>query len=152
VSRCWPACARATAWPAGRPAVTLAALAHDVLGVPSPDLFPAWALCQQQALAAAQVTPPTIVLDATDLTATAWTDQPGIEWVLLISSLTGPHTPGVIRPVTPRHLVPFGLQWNPDHAQTPAVARFVHLALTTNPPPGWYTQPDHLRHQDKPGA
>ena len=132
---------------AGRTAVTLADLAHDVLGTPSQALFPAWALCQQQALAAAQITPPTVILDATDLTATAWTDQPGIDWILLIASLAGPHTPGVMRPVTPQHLVPFGLQWNPERAQTTAVARFVHLALSIQPPPGWHTQPGHLRHQ-----
>lgn len=49
--------------------------------------------------------------------------------------------------VEPRHLVPFTLQWNPDRAQTTAVARFVHTALTADPPPGWLTQPGHLRHQ-----
>ena len=137
---------------ARQPAVSLADLASDVLGVPSPDLFPAWALSQQQALAAARVAPPTVILDATDLTATAWTDQPGIDWVLLINSLITPRTPGVIAPVTPRYLVPFGLHWNPEQAQTPAVAKFVHLALTTEPPPGWHTQPDHLRHQHEPAS
>jgi DNA-binding transcriptional LysR family regulator len=131
---------------AGRAAVTLADLAHDVLGTPSQALFPAWYLSQQQALSAAQITPPTVILDGTDLTASAWTDQPGVDWILLIASLIGPHTQGVLRPVTPRHLVPFGLQWNPPRAPTPAVARFVHLALTTEPPPGWHTQPGHLRH------
>jgi len=39
------------------------------------------------------------------------------------------------------------LQWNPDHAHTQAVARFVHTALTGELPPGWPTQPGHLRHQ-----
>ena len=29
----------------------------------------------------------------------------------------------------------------------PAVARFVHAALTADPPPGWLTQPGHLRQQ-----
>ena len=132
---------------ADRTAVLLADLAHDMLGTPSQALFPAWALAQQQALAAAQITPPTVTLDATDLTATSWTDQPGVDWILLIASLISPHTPGVVRPVTPRHLVPFGLQWNPERAQTAAVARFVHLALSIEPPPGWQTQPGHLRGQ-----
>ncbi|MDQ2813018.1 MAG: LysR family transcriptional regulator [Actinomycetota bacterium] len=132
---------------AGQTTVTLADLAHDVLGTPSQTLFPAWALCQQQALAAVQITPPTVTLDATDLTATAWTDQPGADWILLIASLISPHTPGVVRPVTPQQLVPFGLQWNPEQAQTAAVARFVRLALSIAPPPGWQTQPGHLRHR-----
>lgn len=131
---------------AGQTTVTLTDLANDILGTPSPALFPAWALCQQQALAAARITPPTVILDGTDLTATAWTDQPGVDWILLIASLISPHTPGVVRPVTPRHLVPFGLQWSPEQAQTAAVARFVHLALSIEPPPGWHTQPRHLRH------
>jgi DNA-binding transcriptional LysR family regulator len=131
---------------AGRASVSLADLADDVLGTPSHALFPAWALCQQQALAAAGVNPPTVVLDATDLTATAWTDQPGVDWILLIASLVSPRTSGVVRSVTPRHLVPFGLQWNPGRARTAAVARFVHLALSIEPPPGWHTQPGHLRH------
>lgn len=55
---------------AGRDSVALADLAHDVLGAPSGVLFPAWALSQQQALSAAQLSPPTAVLDATDLAAT----------------------------------------------------------------------------------
>ena len=39
--------------------IALADLAHDVLGLTPPSLFPAWALAQQQALAAARVHPPT---------------------------------------------------------------------------------------------
>jgi hypothetical protein len=31
-----------------------------------------------------------------------------------------------------------------------AVARFVHTALTAEPPPGWRTQADHL-HRELPG-
>ena len=33
-----------------------------------------------------------------------------------------------------------------DRAQTAAVARFVHLALSADLPPGWLTGPGHLRH------
>jgi DNA-binding transcriptional LysR family regulator len=132
---------------AGRPAVTLAELARDVLGRPRQNLFPAWALSQQQALDQAGVHPPSIDLEDTDLTATRWLDQPGADWIMLIPSLAGSHTATVIKPVEPRQPVPFTLQWNPDRAQTTAVARFVHTALTADPPPGWITQPDHLRHQ-----
>ena len=46
----------------------------------------------------------------------------------------------------PLTLMPHKLQWNPDRAQTAAVARFVHLALTVKVPAGWHTQPGHLRH------
>ena len=42
---------------------------------------------------------------------------------------------------------PADLQWNPNHAHTMAVARFVHAALTAELPPGWHTQPDHLHHR-----
>lgn len=42
---------------------------------------------------------------------------------------------------------PADLHWNPNHAHTMAVARFVHAALTAELPPGWHTQPDHLHHR-----
>ena len=47
--------------------------------------------------------------------------------------------------MVPVQLVPYTLQWNPDRAHSAAVARFVHLALTADLPPGWLTQPGHLR-------
>jgi hypothetical protein len=71
-----------------------------------------------------------------------------VDWILLTASLAAGHTQTVIRPVTPRELVPFTLQWNPSRAHTLAVARFVRLVLTADLPPGWHTQPDHLRHID----
>ena len=127
-------------------AVALTDLAHEVLGVPSADLFPAWALAQRQALDAAGVSPPTVVLDAADLSAALWTAQRDVGWVLLTASLATVRSGAVARPVNPAQLVPFTLQWNPDRAQTAAVANFVHLALTVDLPPGWLTQPGHLRH------
>jgi DNA-binding transcriptional LysR family regulator len=131
---------------AGHDAIALPELAHEVLGIIPEDLFPAWALSQRQALAAAGVAPPTAELADTDLAAIRWADQPGIGWVLLIPSLAAAHTQTVIRPVTPRQLVPFTLQWNPSRAHTMAVARFVRFALAADLPPGWHTQPGHLRH------
>jgi DNA-binding transcriptional LysR family regulator len=128
---------------AERPEVALADLAHDVLGAISPNLFPAWALCQQQALDAAGIAPPTVVLSDTDLSAARWTEQTNVEWVLLIPSLTNGYTDTVIRPVEPLQLVPFTLQWNPRRANTNAVAGFVHTALSAPLPPGWYAQPGH---------
>lgn len=127
--------------------VALSELSGEVLGAPDPDLFPAWALCQHQALAAAGVDPPSLPLEASDLAASGWSEQTEIVWVLLVGSLGKSHTSTVIREVTPPQPVPYTLQWNPERAQTAAVARFVHFALTVSPPPGWTTQPGHLRHQ-----
>jgi DNA-binding transcriptional LysR family regulator len=129
-------------------AINLADLAGDVLGVTSASLFPAWALSQRQALASARIDPPTVELEDPDLAATRWADQKGVDWILLISSLAGSHSATVVRPVTPLQLVPFVLQWNPERAQTPAVARFVNAAVTVEPPPGWHTQPGHLHHRE----
>jgi len=126
--------------------VALADLSRDVLGVTSSSLFPAWSLSQRQALATAKVDPPTLELDDTDLAATRWADQTKVDWILLISSLAASHAKTVVRPVTPPQLVPFVLQWNPDRAQTPAVARFVTTALSVEPPAGWHTQLGHLNH------
>ena len=128
--------------------LALSDLAHDVLGTSSADLFPAWALSQRQALEQAGISPPTIDLTDTELAATRWADQTGIDWILLIPSLATAHTTTVIRPVEPAQLVPFTLQWNPSRAHTTAVARFVHAVLTAELPPGWHTQPDHLHHRE----
>jgi DNA-binding transcriptional LysR family regulator len=133
---------------ATREVIALADLAHEVLGTASEALFPAWALAQRQALQAAGIAPPALELADTDLAATRWASQPGIDWILLIPSLAAAHTHTVIRPVAPRQLLPFTLQWNPTRAHTTAVARFVHCALTADLPPGWYTQPGHLRHTE----
>jgi DNA-binding transcriptional LysR family regulator len=133
---------------AGQPAVALSDLAHDVLGTIPADLFPAWALSQQQALETAGISPPSIDLADTDLAAMRWADQPGVDWILLIGSLAATHTETVILPIRPLQLVPFTLQWNPSRAATMAVARFVHATLTAELPDGWHTLPDHLRHHE----
>ena len=122
---------------AGQAAVRLADLADDVLGAPPASLFPAWALAQRQALDAAGIDPPSVPLAQTDLAATRWLDQPGVDWVLLIDSLTAGHTGTAIRGVEPARGVPFTLQWHPHRPQAPAVARFVRHALTAPVPPGW---------------
>jgi DNA-binding transcriptional LysR family regulator len=133
---------------ASRNLVELSELAHEVLGIAPEALFPAWVLTQRQALEAAGIAPPVIELADTDLAAIRWADQPGIDWILLIPSLAAAHTQTVLRPVAPRQLVPFTLQWNPSRALTTAVARFVHCALAADLPPGWHTQPDHLHHTE----
>jgi DNA-binding transcriptional LysR family regulator len=122
---------------AGQERVRLADLARDRMGATPEDLFPAWALVQRQALAAAGVSPPRAPLAATDLAAAGWQDQPELDWILLIGSLAPAHVSTVIRPVDPPQNVPYTLQWNPGRVRSPAVVRFVQHALTTDPPPGW---------------
>ena len=95
---------------AGQDTIALHDLAHDVLGATSADLFPAWALSQRQALELAGISPPTVDFTDTELAATRWADQRGIDWILLIPSLAAAHTTTVIRPVEPAQLVPFILQ------------------------------------------
>jgi hypothetical protein len=80
------------------------------------------------------------------LAAARWANQAEVDWILLIPSLAKAHAGTAIRPVEPRQLDPFTLQWTPERAHTTAVARFVHTALTVDPPPGWPTQPGHLGH------
>jgi hypothetical protein len=106
----------------------------------------AWALTQRQVLEAAGIAPPSVELEETDLNATRWVEQGNVDWILITPSLVGSHRDDVIKPLQPEVLVPYTLQWNPDRAQTPAVARFVHTALTVDPPAGWRRQPGHLRH------
>ena len=127
--------------------VDLAELADRVLGLTDSALFPAWALCEQQALTAAGIRPPTVLLRATDLAARHWADQADVDWILLIPSLSALHGDTAVRPVTPPQLVPFTLQWCPDRAETAAVGRFVDVALTCPLPPGWRTLPSHRRHR-----
>ena len=133
---------------ASRDTIALSELARDVLGAAPEALFPAWVLTQRQALDTAGIAPPAIELADTDLAEIRWADQPGIDWILLIPSLAAAHTRTVFRPVAPRQLVPFTLQWDPSRAHTIAVARFVHCALAADLPPGWHTQPDHLHHTE----
>jgi DNA-binding transcriptional LysR family regulator len=126
--------------------VALDVLARERLAIPSDALFPALALAQRQALGAAGLSPPVVVLDATDLSASGWTRQPDATWILLPASLGIPPDT-VVRPTNPPLRVPYTLQWAPERAQTAAVARFVRLALTHNVPPGWDLEPGHLRHR-----
>lgn len=132
--------------------VRLADLAGDRLGVSAEALFPAWAIVQQRALAAAGIRPPQVTLAHTDLAATRWADQPDVDWIMLIGSLTADHTDTVIRPVAPPYPVPFTLRWNPSRARSPAVAAFVEHALSAPLPPGWHPGPGHRgRAEPAPG-
>jgi hypothetical protein len=130
--------------------VALADLARESLGLHSEALFPAWTLAHLQALAAAEVSPPTVELVDPDLFARRWAAQPEADWILTTASMAGPGANTPIRPVAPTQVVPYTLQWNPTRAPTAAVGRFVHVALTVDVPAGWVTQPGHLRHCQAP--
>jgi DNA-binding transcriptional LysR family regulator len=132
---------------ANRQYVALDELSNDVLGETPADLFPAWVLSQRQALDTAGVAPATVALEDADLAAARWVDQDSVDWILLISSLTGAHTQTVFLPVDPCQLVPFTLQWKPSRASTAAVARFVQAVLIADLPPGWQSLPGRLSHQ-----
>jgi hypothetical protein len=90
----------------------------------------------------AGITPPTVQLDAPDLNAARWMEQPEVDWVLLIGSLTAGHVDTVIRPVTPRLDVPFTIRWRRSRVRTPAVASVVEHALTMSPAPGFSSLSD----------
>ena len=126
--------------------IELSDLHRDVLGMPSDALFPAWALAQRQALAAANVSPPTVVLEATALSSSGWTHQSEVTWVLLSASLGIPPDT-TVRPLSGDPRIPYVLQWAPKRAHSAAAARFVRLALTVDVPPGWRTEAGHLRHR-----
>jgi DNA-binding transcriptional LysR family regulator len=130
-----------------RDAIALSELASETLGVHSDALFPAWALAERQALEAAGVSPPTVELANSDLSASQWTTQADVDWILTTASIAGAEMTTPIRPIVPAQPVPYVLQWNPDRASTTAVSRFVQLALTIDVPTGWVTQPDHSRYQ-----
>jgi hypothetical protein len=86
---------------AGQDTVALHDLAHDVLGTPPEDLFPAWTLAQRQALESAGISPPMVELADTDLAAARWADQADAEWILLTPSVAAAHTTTVVRPSRP---------------------------------------------------
>jgi DNA-binding transcriptional LysR family regulator len=132
---------------AQRDSVALAELAGETRGIHSSALFPAWTMAHLQALEAAGVLPPTVELTETDLCARRWADQSEVDWILTTASMVTAEAVTPIRPVAPAQAVPYTLQWNPARAATPAVGRFVHLALSVDVPAGWVTQHDHLRHR-----
>ncbi|MHB1594993.1 MAG: LysR family transcriptional regulator [Streptosporangiaceae bacterium] len=126
---------------AGQDRIELAELADEVLGVARESLFPAWAASQRQILESAGVRPRTVELEDTDLAAVRWLSQPDVDWILLIGSLAHGHTNTVLRPAAPEVLVPFTIQWSPARTGQGAVARFVEMALTGDPPPGYLRRP-----------
>jgi DNA-binding transcriptional LysR family regulator len=128
-------------------AIDLHDLAGDTLGLHSAALFPAWHLAIRQVLDAVGVSPPMVELADTDLSAYRWQAQAEVEWILTTEAMSESHTATALVPVAPRQVVPYTLQWCPIRATTAAVGRFVNLALSVDVPPGWVSQPDHLRYE-----
>jgi DNA-binding transcriptional LysR family regulator len=133
---------------AARDTVALSDLACETLGMHSDALFPAWSMALRQVLDAAGVSPPTVELAGTDLSACRWPEQADVDWILTTAAIAGTD---VTVPLQPTQLLPYTLQWCPIRAKTAAVGRFVHLALSVDVPPGWVSQPDHLRHCNNNG-
>jgi DNA-binding transcriptional LysR family regulator len=133
---------------AGASSVAWADLAGESVGLPSVSLFPDWSWAQQRILEKANISPQTIELETTDVAATGWTSQPEVDWVMTGAAVGGRDHGVAVLPITPDGVFTYKLQWNSSRTQTAAVARFVQLALTVDVPPGWVTQPGHLRHEE----
>ena len=129
-----------------RDSVELGELATATLGLHSEALFPAWSLALRAILDSAGIRPPTVEFIDADLSAHRWPEQSAVDWVLTTTAVTGATDAIVLRSVSPAQFMPYTLQWCPIRATTAAVGRFVHLALSVDVPPGWVSQPDHLRH------
>jgi DNA-binding transcriptional LysR family regulator len=130
---------------AQRDSLTWSELASKCCGLPSTSLFADWSLAQQRVLEQAAITPPTVELKTTDVGATGWIEQSGVEWVMINAALSRAMQDVTVLPVIPSRVFVYKLQWNAARTQTAATARFVQLALTVDVPPGWITQPGHLR-------
>jgi DNA-binding transcriptional LysR family regulator len=122
---------------AGRATVTLADLAGETFSLPSKELFPGWALAQRHALDVVAVSPPTVELADTDLSAHKWPTQSEVDWILTTASIAAPDMPAAIRPVGPRHLIPYTIHWAPGRNRNPAVSHFVRSACRADVPAGW---------------
>jgi DNA-binding transcriptional LysR family regulator len=122
---------------AGRGALDLAELQHEVLGQSADALFPAWVHAQRAVLAAAGIDPPTTTLAAADLSAAHWSDQGDVDWILLTPSLTPSHRATTFIPLSPAHHVDFTLLWPRTRTGEPALARFLESCATAEPPEGW---------------
>jgi DNA-binding transcriptional LysR family regulator len=122
---------------ANRETVTLADLAGETLGAPSEALFPAWALAQRQILENAGASFRTIEISGSDVSASKWPSEAGVDFILTIGSLADPDMAAAVLPLTPTLYVPYMLQWAPERVRNAAVARFVRVAVESAVPAGW---------------
>jgi DNA-binding transcriptional LysR family regulator len=130
---------------AARNTIAWTDLAAEPFGMPSFSLFPDWSSAQRRLLDKAGISPPVVELESTDVSATGWTRQPAVEWIMTGAALNAPDESVKVLPVLPTGVFGYKLQWSTARTQTAAAARFVQLILTVEVPPGWVTQPGHLR-------
>jgi hypothetical protein len=130
---------------AGRDSIAWTDVAGESFGSPSASLFPEWSMAQQRLLEKAGISPPIVELESTDVGATGWTRQSEVKWVMTGAALAGPNEEVTLLPASPPGVFTYKLQWSSARTQTAAAARFVQLILTVDVPPGWITQPGHLR-------
>ena len=121
---------------AGESSIELERLGDRTLGLHPAHLFPAWHAVQRQALAEAGLTPPIAELTDLDLSAHLWTQQPEVEWIMLIGSLFSGHNETVAVPAGAR-TVPFTLSWPAHQSQRSAVQRFIESSFAAKLPDGW---------------
>jgi DNA-binding transcriptional LysR family regulator len=119
-----------------KPSIELHQLADRTLGIHPAHLFPAWHAVQRQVLADAGLTPPITELEDPDLSARLWTQQPEVEWIMLISSLFVGHAETIAIP-SGATTIPFTLSWTSRSLERPIVRRFVDFSLHAALPNGW---------------
>ena len=124
--------------------IDLHRLSDRTLGMHNAHLFPAWHAVQHQILADANLTPPVAELDDTDLTARAWTHQPEIEWIMLISSLLAGHEDSIAVPATGR-TIPFTLSWAAHPPKQSGIGLFIESSLEAELPAAWLPPPTEQR-------
>jgi DNA-binding transcriptional LysR family regulator len=127
---------------ARRDSIALSELSGETLGLASPDLFPAWAQIQRDAVEAAGVLSRTLVLDDPNLEVPNWTRQAELGCILLVPSLVPPEAPWTTVAVDPPHLVPFSVEWRADSSRALLVGRFLSLVAEAELPPDWYRVTD----------
>jgi DNA-binding transcriptional LysR family regulator len=117
--------------------VDLTTLAERTLGIHPLRLFPAWHTAQLAALAEAGIDPPKVEFADTDLAAAGWTDQPEIDWILLLGSFGRPNARTAVLTVNPPRHVPFTMSWLGYRSELPSIRRLAEIILRDGRPQGW---------------
>ena len=86
---------------ADRDGVRLADLDGETLGIHSEQLFPAWSVALRQVLQDAGVSPRTVELADTDLSACRWPMQAEVDWILTTRGVSGADATTPLIPASP---------------------------------------------------
>jgi len=108
---------------ADRDGVRLADLDGETLGILSEQLFPAWSVALRQVLQDAGVSPRTVELADTDLSACRWPMQAEVDWILTTRGVSGADATTPLIPASPAQFVPYTLRWCPIRGAAAAVGR-----------------------------